>query len=319
MDTNKINLTQARLRRATDDRSWERGMDYFEEGRAEILFDDEGVIKARVAGSQNYKVRLCVEGGKVCGQCSCPIGDEGVFCKHLVAVGLTYLKEDAEDLDGKAPGNKAPSQSRSGRPHVTLEDVRQYLSRQDPARLVEMILRQVEDDDRLRERLLMEVARQGPEGLDVATFRKAIDRATHTGGFVDYRSAHGFSSGIEEVVDAVAKLLKEGHAAKVIGLAEHAIDRCESALGEMDDSDGSMGDVLGRLVEIHHEACLAAKPDSETVARRLFQWELDGQWDTFSGASEMYADVLGAKGLATYRQLAQAMWDKTPALGPGEK
>lgn len=316
----ETNLTKARLRRAADGRSWERGVGYFEQGRAEILFEDDGVIKAKVSGTRNYKVRLWVEDGEACGTCSCPMGNGGVFCKHLVAAGLTYLKEGAESLGGKGAGDKASPRSRgSAKPRVTLEDVRQYLARQDTVKLVEMIMEQMEDDDRLRERLLMKVASQGPGGLDVATFRKAIDRATDTGGFVDYSSAYGFSRGISEVVESIAALLEDGHAAEVIELAEHALERCEAALGEMDDSSGHMGDMLGRLVEIHHEACVAARPDPETLARRLFEWELGGDWDTFAGASETYADVLGEKGLATYRRLAQAFWDKLPARDAGKE
>lgn len=315
-----INLTKVQLRRAADDRSWKRGVGYFEEGRAEILFDDDGIIKAKVSGTRNYKVKLWVEGGEACGTCSCPMGDEGVFCKHLVAVGLTYLEAGAESLGGKSTGDKLSARSRANaKPRVTLEDVRQYLARQDPARLVEMILQQVEDDDRLRERLLMKVASQGPDGLDVATFRKAIDRATDTGGFVDYSSAYDFSRGIGEVVESIAALLEDGHAAQVIELTEHALERCETALGAMDDSNGCMGDMFGRLVEIHHEACVAARPDPEALARRLFAWELDGDWDTFADASETYSDVLGKKGLATYRRLAQALWDKLPALDAGKE
>jgi uncharacterized Zn finger protein len=40
-------------------------------------------------------------------------------------------------------------------------------------------------------------------------------------------------------------------------------------------------------------------------------------YDTFYGAAETYADILGKKGLAVYRTLAEADWAKVPALGPG--
>jgi uncharacterized Zn finger protein len=76
---------------------------------------------------------------------------------------------------------------------------------------------------------------------------------------------------------------------------------------------------MERLGEIHHAACLAAKPDPEELARRLFRWEIETSWDTFSGAAEAYADVLGEKGLAVYRQLAQGQWDKLPPLAPGDE
>jgi len=318
MTTHNLPITRAQLRRAADSGSWDRGVGYHQQGRAELLFEDNGVIRAKVAGTRNYKVRLWVEDGETCGECSCPMGDAGVFCKHLVAVGLTYLKQGAENLGGKAVGGKSSRQAHD-KPRVTLDDVRQYLARQATPDFIEIIMQQVEDDDRLRERLLMRVAHKGAGGLDVATYRKAIDRATNTGGFVDYGSAYDFARGIHDVIEEVAELLEEGHAAECVDLAEHALERCEAALGGMDDSDGHMQDIFERLVEIHHEACLAAKPDSEALARRLFEWELEGDWDTFAGACERYADVLGEKGLAAYRELAQRMWARMPALRPGER
>jgi hypothetical protein len=133
----------------------------------------------------------------------------------------------------------------------------------------------------------MKAARKGPKGLDVATYRRAIDEAVDAGGFVDYRDAYDYARGIEEAVDSV------------------------------DDSDGHMGGILERLQEIHHKACKKAKPDPEALARRLFEWELRTDWDTFHGAAQTYERILGAKGLAVYRKLAEAEWAKVPAVGPG--
>ena len=89
-------------------------------------------------------------------------------------------------------------------------------------------------------------------------------------------------------------------------------------MGSVDDSNGYMGDVLARLQDLHHKACKKAKPESEALARRLFEWELRTDYDTFYGAAETYAGVLGKKGLAVYRMLAEEEWAKVPALRPGQ-
>jgi uncharacterized Zn finger protein len=88
-------------------------------------------------------------------------------------------------------------------------------------------------------------------------------------------------------------------------------------MGSVDDSDGYMGSILEGLQDLHHRACKKAKPDPEALARRLFEWEMRTDYDTFYGAAETYADILGKKGLAVYRTLAEAEWAKVPALGPG--
>lgn len=318
MTAKKTTITAAALRRAADSRSYKKGEDYFHRGMVRSLLADGDEIVAKVRGTRDYKVRLRMENGEVDGECSCPMGDMDSFCKHMVAVGLAQLAGGAVSMP--EGGSKEPRRTkRPPRPKVTLDDVREHLLAQDSASLVEIIMQQVLEDDRLRESLLMKVARQRPGGLDVATFRAAIDAATDSGGFIDYREAYGFTSGIDSVVESIAELLKSGHAAEVIELTEHALCRCEHALGHMDDSDGGMSPILERLQELHHAACLKAKPDPEVLARRLFNWEVEDQFDTFYHAAEAYADVLGEKGLAVYRKLAQKLWEQMPQLGPGDK
>jgi uncharacterized Zn finger protein len=319
MAKKKIKITAAAIRRAADGKSYKRGEDYFLRGMVYSLLTDGDAVVAKVRGTRNYKVRLWAEDGEVEGECSCPMGDAGVFCKHLVAAGLTHLAGGAPEMPDDGEAKTRRRRKRPPKPKVTLDDVREYLLQKDPAHLVEIIMRQVEGDDRLRESLLMAVAKERPEGLDTATFRAAIDAATETGGFVDYREAYAFTSGVENAVDSIAELLDAGHAAEVIELTEHALRRCERALGQMDDSDGGMSPILERLQELHHAACVRAKPDPEALARRLFKWEIEGGWDTFYGAAETYADVLGEKGLAVYRKLAEKLWDQMPQLGPGDR
>ena len=57
----------------------------------------------------------------------------------------------------------------------------------------------------------------------------------------------------------------------------------------------------------------------ELLAERLFDWEVHGDWDVFRGVVEKYAAVLGERGRARYRALAEELWNRLPALGPGAK
>lgn len=49
----------------------------------------------------------------------------------------------------------------------------------------------------------------------------------------------------------------------------------------------------------------------------MFRWELDSEWETFFGAVERYADVLGERGIARYRELAEGAWLNEPELSQG--
>ncbi len=99
-------------------------------------------------------------------------------------------------------------------------------------------------------------------------------------------------------------------------LAEYALSETETAIESVDDSDGEMGDILQRMQDLHLTACRKAKPDPEELAARLFDREMNGQWDVFHGAAPTYASILGERGLAVYRRLAEEEWKKIKPLGP---
>lgn len=169
----------------------------------------------------------------------------------------------------------------------------------------------------MRRQFFMKAAKSQIKGLDLATYRGVIDNAVACDEFIDYNSMSEYAHGIEDVIDDIENLLKDGYGAEVIELAEYALERVEDAMESVDDSDGHMGYILERLQEIHHTACKKVNPDVEALAERLFKWELNTDWDTFSNAVETYREVLGEKGLAVYRKLAQTHWQRVPVLGPG--
>lgn len=99
-----------------------------------------------------------------------------------------------------------------------------------------MLMDQAMEDEYLHERLLMKAAKDGSKGINLTTFRKAVGR----GRFVDYYHAREYAMGIENVIDQIEDLLKEGFAAEVIELAEYALAKAEKSTHHVDDSDGWM-------------------------------------------------------------------------------
>jgi tetratricopeptide (TPR) repeat protein len=113
--------------------------------------------------------------------------------------------------------------------------------------------------------------------------------------------------------------LKERHGREVLELVEYAMDRFESISRGTDDSYGGIGGTFEALRDLHHDACAAAKPDPEQLARQLFEWELEDYGNVFYHAAETYADVLGDEGMAAFRKLAETAWNKLPSLTPGQR
>lgn len=302
-------LTPESLRRLAGSKSFERGEEYFERGRVDSLSEKEGGIRAKVRGSHLYLVKLWPESDELGYSCTCPHARDGAFCKHVVAVGLAWLNRN-EPPQPKLEKTK---------PAVTMGDVHAHLSGLDKKDLVDLIMTEARQNDAMHRRLLLRAAKRGPKRLDLATYREAFDNTIHPGDYIDYRAMYEYTSAISEVVDSVEELLEGGHAAEIVELTEYAMREVEKAFGSVDDSDGGLGGILEDLQDLHHKACVKAKPDPEELAKRIFEWEVRTEWDTFYNALERYADVLGERGLAVYKKLATAQWDRLPPLGPGKE
>jgi uncharacterized Zn finger protein len=293
-------LDESVVARLASSRSFERGVSYLRERRVGPMRLTAGRVGATVQGSESYSVELGVDAGRLVFGCSCPVGIDGGFCKHCVAVALSWLE----------------GSSQSG---PTLDDARAHLESLPVTTLVELLVDHALEDDRLANRLLLLASRSADRGsLDVAGLRVSIDRAFAHGGFVHYREVWAYVAGVDDVIDALDDLLSAGSAGEVIGLAEYALTAFENAIEHVDDSDGRMRGIAERLEALHLAACRVGAPDCAALAERLFERELDSDWDIFDQAALRYADVLGEIGLARYRELAHACWTGVPPLNPGD-
>jgi hypothetical protein len=292
-------LTESLVASLAGPRSFERGLAYLEEGMVGPLRASADRVAARVQGTHDYEVALEADGKQLRFACSCPVGADDAFCKHCVAVALSWL--GAQD----APG-------------PTLDDARAFLTSLSSQTLVELLIDHAHEDDALARRLLLMTARPAGGGLpDVLAMRTMIDQAFAHHGFVSWREMYGYVRSIDAAIDMLEGLLDDGHADAVIELCEYALAAAERALDHVDDSGGEMRTVFERLESLHYEACLRGSPDAHALAQRLFEREVGGEWGVFDRAVARYAHVLGDSGVAHYRALAEQRWASIPALGPG--
>jgi uncharacterized Zn finger protein len=286
------------LRELAGEKAFARGEAYHRDGQAAILSIERNRVLAQVEGGENYRTEVTGRGREIGGECSCPAFDDWGFCKHMVAAALAA---------NAAVGAGGPDDD------GVLGRIRAHLKEQGIDTLVEMIIDMAERDPALFRRLDMAAATARADDTTIEPrLRKAIDDATRIRGFVDYREAAGWAEGVSSVLDALADLELNRRAGIALRLAERAIDRIEQALGEIDDSDGECGDLLQRARDIHLAAARAAQPEPVALARTLFAREMNGEWGTFDGAAALYAEVLGAAGLAEYRRLAREAWEQLP-------
>src|SRR6185312_54322 len=83
---------------------YERGVRYFEQGRVASWSAADNEVQGIVMGSDEYTARLFTNGKQIGFDCTCPVGERGEACKHVVALGLTFLA----DKQPSTPRNDAP-------------------------------------------------------------------------------------------------------------------------------------------------------------------------------------------------------------------
>ncbi len=278
-----------------------RGEAYYRGGQVEILVVEPGRVLAQVAGTEDYRTELTGRGEDFDGECSCPAFGDWGFCKHMVATALAANDLRADEANGLG----------------ALAGIREHLKQKGVDALVEMVVDLAERDPALFRKLDAAAATMQADDKTLrARLRKAIDGATRTRGFVDYREASRWAAQVGSVLDTIADLALGARAGLAFELAERAIDRIEQATEGIDDCDGHCGMLLGRARDIHLAATREVRPEPMQLARDLFAREMQDSYGTFEGAVALYADLLGETGLAEYRRLATEAWEKLP---PGRR
>jgi uncharacterized Zn finger protein len=297
-------VTKASLAKLAGERSYARGQAYFENGAVLDLVQTRDALKARVVGSDEYRVVLRPEGRALDWSCTCPLGEDGEFCKHAVAAGLAWL-------DRRNGGDGAPDDASGDE----LDRARSYLGSQSKEALIELLLEQAADDPELRSRLQAAALRRDPPS-DLKALKEAVRRALAVpGGFIDYRGMRAFITRAGSAADLLRDLLKSGRAADAAALADYAMRRGIAAYARTDDSDGAFGDTLRQIAALHLQACRAAKPEAESFGAALFELQMLDDWGFFN--FEDYAPLLADVGLARYRALAEKAWRNVPVREPG--
>ncbi|TAK85426.1 MAG: hypothetical protein EPO20_10400 [Betaproteobacteria bacterium] len=254
-------------------------------------------IRATVLGSEDYRVVLRPARRALEWSCTCPLGEEGTFCKHAVAAGLAWL-------------------ARGGKGGDDLAGLRAHLESESKESLIELLAEQAASDPELRARLEAAALRRGPP-QDIKAMKATVNDAFAVRGFAGHHHMRALFARADGVVHLLRELLRNKRTADAAELAGHALRRGIAAYERTDDSGGGFGEVLHRLAALHLETCRAAKPEPEAFGKDLLELQLLDQWGFFK--LEDYAPLLGKKGLARYRALAEAAWKKVPALGPGAK
>ncbi|MEA3115040.1 MAG: hypothetical protein QOG58_4839, partial [Caballeronia sp.] len=289
-------LTLAEVQSLADAKTFARGKAYLHDGVVSRLEERDDAVCATVHGTRRYRVELAVEDGELAYDCNCPVGDEGVFCKHSVAVALSWLENSGEEVfhaEEAAPGK--PRKKRK-----TYEElIREYVATLDKDALQELLLDAVERDLTLRDKLLFAARAAG--AADLPGMKAAVRQATRISRPLDWRESGAYGDSLTSLADMLRQRLSGPHAAQVVELSELAIAGAEKSLEQIDDSDGDVMPAILGLAAVHLDACTLTGPDPVKLAERLFRLQTEGSRDTFYNVLPAYAEPLGRNGLRRYR------------------
>jgi uncharacterized Zn finger protein len=302
-------LNEDVLRSIAGHQSFTRGADYYADGNVLSIEEQNDSFAAKVQGTHLYHVEVWVDADGLAFECDCPMGEDLNFCKHCVAASLAWLGRPRRNGNGSKGSTKKSAAANK---------LRAQLLDLDKNALVELLTLEAARNPDFRDRLLLNAAQQNGKPPDFAAFRTALDKAiAHRDAEISGRMPE-YRRRIEGVLDSINNLLEQGHANEVRELAERGLVQMEIVMEYGDDSYGSLRRIVARVEEMHLAACLAGKPDLPALAKILFELEIKSSWEVLHHAAATYADVLGKKGLAEYRKIAEAHWAKVPPPAPHE-
>jgi uncharacterized Zn finger protein len=272
-------LTEAIIQGLATSKSFSRGQNYYLGGAVWSLTRRGNTLLAEVEGSSYDPYQVAVEldaGGVVGANCSCPY-DWGGYCKHIVAVLLTYVHK-SETIDALTP----------------VSELLAGLDREDLAALLADLL---EVHPHLADWVEGQVAiiKQAPEQTSAETQNSPRQRRTSLDGAAFRRQAHailsslggmrsseaywhtsGMVSQLEELARQAQPFLEAGDGRNALVILEAVAEVYVDRWLEFDDSDGDLGDFFGDLGFAFAEALLSAnfsKEERATWADKLTVWQ----------------------------------------------
>lgn len=218
-------ITRDEIRRVFGEKTFSRGLEYFENGYVEIGVKRGNKLIGTVLGSapNPYKVRVEIT-DEIHSECTCPVGE---MCKHGVALILQWMKGRSSFLDA--------------------DNLLASLERRDKRELIKIISAIIEEEPVLASKFALS-EEVSEKRVNIEAISRRISQILR--GFLDYYGVPGVVSELEEVKRMGDKLAEDGSFKEAVDLylllVERGVDAFENGV---DDSDGILGDFVIECVE----------------------------------------------------------------------
>lgn len=295
-----LKLSEAAIRAGATEKSFARGRELFRRdavSRAAIQGRTlSGVCEG--SGSPFYRVRAELdEGGVRSASCTCPY-DFGGYCKHVIALLLSYAHEHESFAVRKEPA--------------------ELLSELSREQLLALLTKLVGEQPDLYE--LIEAALAAPSvsgsaktapsrrrGVDVEIYRRRVNSIMHGLDHMRASEAYWHVGGLTDELRGVERSAREfldaGEAEAALRILLTLVEESSDGFEYIDDSNGELGDFLNDLGATLAEAILSLGLNEDEREDLLI--DLDDLHDRLSD--------YGVEGLGVALLAARHGWEELPA------
>src|SRR5262245_10834152 len=302
-----IKLTDAIIRASANEKSFARGQELYRSGAISDAAVQGNVLTGRCEGTQSpfYKVRAELDAGCVrSASCDCEY-DFGGYCKHIVALLLTYAHK--------------PKQ------FVVREDVAKRLaelSREQLLALLTDLLEDVPDLSDWLEAALSEPAASRPRKaaapkrkrkVDTEVYRSRVRGIMHSLDHMRMSEAYWHVGGLTDELRGVEmtamEFLNAGDAETAFRILMTLLEESHDGFDYIDDSNGELGGYLDDLGKTLAEVVLSLDLDE------------DQREDILSDIDEIHDKLsnYGVDGLKVAIAAAQYGWGELPQEAQGQR
>lgn len=297
-------ITESMIRAGASAQSFQRGKEYYAGGAIANAGIQGRVLTGECEGTSApyYAVRVELDAGGIRSAfCTCPY-EFGGYCKHVVALLLTYLHHPGRFTSRPDPADLLAGLDRDGLAALLVRLMR------DRPELVDWVEAQGSVPEAparakkgRRKKVDVEVHRRQVRGIMRGLGGMRMSEAYwHVGGMVQE---------LASVQDTALRFLDAGDAETALAILRVLMEEAGHGIEHVDDSDGELGGFVNGLGMPMAEAILSL--DMSAVERDKLASELRKQ--------ARYLDGYGmGEGVHLDLEAVTTGWDETPARSSGE-
>lgn len=237
-------LSESVIATLAGEAAYQRGLEYYNEGRVEQLNINDTQISASVEGQKQYRVSLNHTAKMFDGSCNCPASDNFDFCKHCVAVSLAYYYQTQTNLE-MADAGKA-------------DTLQLYLNTFTKPQLIEELNTLIQRDQSLYDHWLLR-AEIASGNLSSKDLRKRITQAIpfKPSGLWRPQEVANYFSEAQLALKVLEPAVLALDARQAIKLIIYSIERVEKALDTIEDRASYQSDLQSQLKDWFHQSLAA--------------------------------------------------------------